>query len=121
KQETKDFYLSRVRAHKAADEIIQGTYWENGKGCAVGCTIHGNTHSSYEDELGIPRILAHLEDRIFEGLPNADAKEFPAQFLEAIPVGRDLNSVWKHFMIWLLVDESEGVVKYARKDSEREA
>lgn len=31
-------YLKRVRAHAKADEIVSGRYWENGKGCAVGCT-----------------------------------------------------------------------------------
>lgn len=35
-------YLRRVKAHYKADEIIKGTYWENGKGCAVGCTIEGS-------------------------------------------------------------------------------
>lgn len=40
KQSIKDEYLARVRAHKAADEIIKGVYWEKGKGCAVGCTVH---------------------------------------------------------------------------------
>lgn len=27
----KEKYLSRVRAHKRADEIIKGKYWEDGK------------------------------------------------------------------------------------------
>lgn len=34
-------YLARVKAHIKAGEVIKGKYWENGKGCAVGCTIHG--------------------------------------------------------------------------------
>ena len=62
KQSVKDFYIERVRAHAAADEIIHGKYWENGKGCAVGCTIHSRTHARYETELGIPLALARLED-----------------------------------------------------------
>lgn len=28
-------YLRRVRAHEKADEIVKGTYWQNGKGCAA--------------------------------------------------------------------------------------
>ncbi len=36
----KSKYLARVKAHEKADEIIKGTYWQGGKGCAVGCTIH---------------------------------------------------------------------------------
>lgn len=70
-------YLKRVRAHAKADEIVKGRYWEDGKGCAVGCTIHSSNHSAYETELGIPRILARLEDTLFENLPNVLAKTWP--------------------------------------------
>lgn len=72
KEEIKQKYLARIRAHAAADEIVKGTYWENWKGCAIGGTIHGKDHSFYESELGIPKVLGYLEDRIFEKLPNTD-------------------------------------------------
>ena len=111
----KDIYLSRVRAHQEADELIHGKYWENGKGCAVGCTIHGSQHAKYETLLGIPRVLAHLEDSLFESLPNGEAKVWPSRFLEAIPVGADLSRVLPKFLRWLLVDDADGVVKYAKR------
>ena len=101
-------YLNRVLAHRAADEIVQGTYWENGRGCAVGCTIHSSNHSAYEKELGIPRKLARLQDRIFEGLPLSEAKDFPQAFLDAIPVGADLNQVADKFIFWLLGGDQTG-------------
>ena len=81
KQEVKDKYVARVKAHAAADEIIKGSYWERGKGCAVGCTVHSNSHKAYEEELGIPMVLARLEDRIFEGMSNDKAMKFPLKFL----------------------------------------
>lgn len=109
----KEKYLTRLRLHRAQDEIIQGVYWENGKGCAVGCTIHASTHQAYEDELGISRIIATLEDRIFEGLPNILAKDFPIDFLEAVPVGVDIGIVFYQFMRWLLV-EVNGVIQYVQ-------
>ena len=28
--------LKEMRAHQKADEIVQGTYWSDGKGCAGG-------------------------------------------------------------------------------------
>ncbi len=31
----KEKYLTRVREHAAADQIVQGIYWENGMGCAA--------------------------------------------------------------------------------------
>ena len=116
KQEIKQKYLERVKEHFEADEIIKGKYWEKGKGCAVGCTIHENDHSKYEIELGIPEILAILEDGIFEDLPNERAKTWPIEFLDAIPIGVDLYEVWPKFAIWLLTDKDYGVVKYAKSE-----
>ena len=110
----KEKYITRVQEHYQADQIIKGQYWEDGKGCAVGCTIHSNYHKNYELELGIPKIIAHLQDRIFESLPNELAKEFPLQFLSAIKVGADLKNVWNLFMIWVLTDKEYGVMQYAK-------
>ena len=95
-------YLNRVRSHAKAGEIIKGKYWEDGKGCAIGCTIHSNKHSAYEIELGIPQVLAKLEDGIFEGLPLKQAKEWPGKFLKAIKPGTDLSKVSSKFLVWLL-------------------
>jgi hypothetical protein len=97
-------YLARVEGHAAADEIIKGRYWEAGKGCAVGCTVHGASHDDYERELGIPGMLAWLEDVIFEGLPNRRAKDWPLAFLSAIDPGKDLSRVGWQFLHWLLTE-----------------
>ena len=99
-------YLARVQAHREADELIKGQYWEDGKGCAVGCTIHGSKHARYEIELGIPQMLARLEDCIFEGLPNGNAKKWPERFLSAAQPGQDLSLVGWKFLHWLLTDET---------------
>ena len=98
-------YLARVLAHAKADEIIRGKYWEDGKGCAVGCTIHSPNHDAYETELGIPIALARLEDTLFEGQSNGKAKTFPARFLAAINPGADLSRVHWQFLHWLLTEE----------------
>jgi len=95
----KEKYLARVRAHAAADEIIHGKYWEDGKGCAVGCTIHSGNHAAYETELGIPQWLARVEDRLFEGMTNGTSMTWPIRFLEAIPVGADLQPIFIPFLI----------------------
>ena len=97
-------YLLRVAAHAEADEIVKGRYWEGGKGCAVGCTIHGEAHEDFERELGIPQMLAWLEDVIFEGLPNRLAKTWPERFLSSISPGRDLSRVGWQFLHWLLTE-----------------
>lgn len=118
-EKIKQKYLKRIKAHEKADEIEKGYYWENGKGCAVGCTIHSSDHNKYEKELGIPDCLAHLKDRLFEGLPNKKAKRFPRQFLEAIQPGVDLEPVKGKFFHWLLVDPVDGVITFTEKGSEQ--
>jgi hypothetical protein len=116
----KNKYLERVLAHQKADEIVQGIYWENGKGCAVGCTIEGSDHLMYEKKLGIPSGIAYLEDTIFEGLSNTKAKLFPSQFLKAIPVGSDLSLVTAKFVIWQFEDKKHGLknIKEIQEDEE---
>jgi hypothetical protein len=94
--EVKNKYVNRVKLHAEADEIVQGTGWENGKGCAIGCTLESFDHSAYPTELGLPEWLARLEDTLFEGMENKEAMKFPVKFLESISVGVDLEPVkWK--------------------------
>lgn len=103
---TKPEIIAQLQAHADADEIIQCQYWENGKGCAVGCTIHSDDHAEYEPRFGIPQMLARLEDCIFEGLPNGAAKNWPIRFMTAINPGSDLSLVGWQFLHWLLTDRT---------------
>ena len=98
--------LSQLQEHAAADQIVKGQYWQDGKGCAVGCTIHSSDHMEYEARFGIPVMLARLEDCIFEGLPNDAAKTWPVRFMSAIEPGIDLSTVGWKFLHWLLTDET---------------
>ena len=106
----KEFYLARVKAHRAADELEKGVYWENGRGCAIGCTLHSDSHGDYELRLGIPRALAVIEETIFEALATRDAKDWPVRFLESIPVGADLSGVVFGLMDWMLSDAASGLM-----------
>ena len=117
-QVTKDLFLSHIRRHAELDHITQGQYGTFGeadfRGCAVGCSLESvgrligadtfnvSTHAAYETYLGLPRILARLEDRIFEGLSQEDAKAWPLQFSDAIQPGADLSGVWSLFAPWML-------------------
>jgi len=98
--------LAQLETHAAADQIVKGQYWQDGKGCAIGCTIHSNDHMEYEARFGIPVMLARLEDCIFEGLPNDAAKTWPIRFMSAIEPGIDLSTVGWKFLHWLLTDET---------------
>ncbi len=135
KQEIKDAKIADLKKHRELDNLMQKSYFDRDKqkGCAVTCTMFSpedfkslkvNTsdiHGRYETQLGIPRIIARLEDRVFEGMPIDAAKEWPLTFIEAVPVGVNLENVWRKFMIWLLIDDTAGVIKFAKKEDSRQA
>ncbi|MGH7750074.1 MAG: hypothetical protein ACREQ5_35705, partial [Candidatus Dormibacteria bacterium] len=98
--------LAQLEAHRAADQIVKGLYWEAGKGCAVGCTVHGSDHVLYEPMFGVPQMLARLEDTIFEGLPADLAMAWPIRFMSAIREGADLSLVGWQFLNWMLTDQT---------------
>jgi hypothetical protein len=88
--------LAEMAEHRAADVLVQGVYWENGRGCAVGCLTNdpAGGHAQYPVRWGIPEKLAWLEDGIFENLPLEDALVWPERFLAAIEPGADLSGVY---------------------------
>ena len=115
--------LAELREHVAADKLVSGLYWENGKGCAVGCTLHSyakvigdrkikyGDHSIYDRFLGEGgHMLGRLEDCIFEGMINKDAQDWPERFLvsalKSIERGATLKFVGWKFLHWLLTDET---------------
>ena len=98
----KDIYISRIKAHMEADEIVQGTGWDGKKGCAVGCTLDNYNVSRYPIEIGIPKWLGKVQDTIHEGLTVYLSKKWPLNFLESIPVGVDLEQVKNPFLIMVL-------------------
>ncbi len=118
-QELKDFVLNQLAIHREADKLVKGDYWNDGKGCAVGCTleavrlhngkfsdgINHRSHALYESELGIPIIIAKLEDRFFESLPNGESQNWPERFTNTIAPGSNLAMVWPKFAYWLLTEE----------------
>ena len=92
-------------AHQKADELIRGTYWDDGKGCAIGCTVHSSEHKAYETELGMPEWFARLEDAIFEGMSHKASCRFPMRLLSAIPVGfAEWDRLYHKFCAYILRD-----------------
>jgi hypothetical protein len=87
--------LAELAAHREADQIVQGDYWTDGRGCAVGRLTHDpdGGHDQYPIRWGIPKQLACLEDRVFEGLPESEARLWPERVMAAIPVGVDLDAL----------------------------
>jgi hypothetical protein len=112
--ELKAATLAEMAAHREADELARGTYWEaaEGYGCAVGCLTHDpeGGHEQYPIRWGIPLELAWLEDILFENLPVEDAMAWPERFLAAIEPGVDLSGVYGAWSVWLMLDPDHGNV-----------
>src|ERR1700735_2201342 len=117
KSSIKKKYVARVDKHRRLDQIEKGHYWEDGKGCLVGCSIHGDNHVKFETELGIPQVLARIADRCFEGSSNKFAMELPGRFMRAAKPGADLSKVIDHLMLWIV----ESVAKYNKSEAAKKA
>ena len=135
--ELKAAFLAEITKHEVQDMFIKGTYGQmNGdfKGCAIGCSLHslnvlqGKTgaaladltdhHERYPAELGWPLWLAHLEDIIFENLPDDLATTWPRRIAEAVPVGTVVaDIVLAKILRWMLADPEFGV-RFATDDEE---
>ena len=134
-------FVGHVEAHREADRVMQGNYGTlvDGKwrGCAVACSLRSldeisgvastdsmreyGSHSDLAERLGIPLVLARLEDRIFEGLPIEWAKHWPTRFAKAIPIGADLSLVWPKFALALLTDPEMGVIGFTKREQAKAA
>lgn len=94
-------------AHAAADEYIAGSYqWEDGTGCAIGCTIRDaitlgilpvdtppNDHHKLAAATGVPLKVWRWCDHIFEGLPPDEWPDWTPRFLRAIRPDADYSDL----------------------------
>jgi len=101
---------ARIAAHRAADEIVQGTGWRGGQGCAVGCSLDRYDHREYARVLGVPIQIAHVIDTIHEGLPLPMALDWPGRIASALTPGTVTTHAWSRWVIWLLREECQSSV-----------
>lgn len=104
-REVKKDILDQLQDHYEHDEIEQGYYWQDGKGCAIGCTIYSDDHMLYEPCFGIPVALAYIEDELFESLSNEKSKDWPIAFMSAITPGQDLSMVSWRLLYWIFTQD----------------
>jgi hypothetical protein len=69
-------------------------------------------YDNWPVSLGIPKRIACIRDAIFEELSYTEQVDFLLTFSQAIPVGVDLDNVWRKFIIWILTDPTNGVSQY---------
>lgn len=100
----KDKIVSQMAEHRRLEQLIQGTGWEDGKGCMIGCALHSYDHSKLPEAIGVPESVGHLVDAIFEGLPPGEAEQFSDDFWSAVKTGSNLSQVADKFSLWILKD-----------------
>jgi hypothetical protein len=111
--------VREMKRHAKLDMLAQGAMGDNDKGCTAACAIHSLTgewaydHSQLAELLNVPEVLTRLFDRIFEGLSADEAREFSQAWPKAIRAGADLSLVWPKLAVWLLVDPTHGVIRFA--------
>ena len=96
-QKLKDLAVDTAIQHREADKLVKGTYWENGKGCAIGCWAQGATspHQAVAEKYYLPVELLYIVDGLFEQLPDEDSQKWPQQFAEAIKACADYGQAVK--------------------------
>ena len=125
--ERKQEIIKIAKEHRAADRFIQGQ-WLNGKvkgkysGCFMGCMTQEDSSDSLNqasEEFDIPLWLVHVAEKIFEGLPQEEAVEFPVQLLEAQPCRLNSDKAYKKFMYTMLMDKDMGQITFTKKGTDQ--
>jgi hypothetical protein len=93
----KETWIKEMQHHQDVDSLVQGKWFENGKGCFFGCAMQTDEDALEKaaEAMGLPFWIVELAEAIFEGLEREEALKFPVEFLKAIPVDTDLEIV-KH-------------------------
>lgn len=126
--------VAEMADHARLDQLVQGDYLrQDGKGCAVGCTISGRLlaelgtvealeehvresggwHETWAQATGLPAWLGGLDDMVFEGLTVEQSKAWPVRLLDAVPVGVDLSPVRDLIIRDVVMDPGRGAVACA--------
>jgi len=90
-------------AHHAADEVVAGIYWTGGRGCFIGCAVHGQDPSPLIEETDIPLVWIRTAEAIFEGLARMYGPERSRDFFRDVTKagvvdGKDYSKFHWRFM-----------------------
>ena len=125
--ELKKELIEILKHHRELDAYIQGQWLDvdsgkiegNGfRGCFYGCTMQTAEEPilKFSEKYFIDLGIVSISEKIFEGLPINQAKLFPLDLIEAIPVGLDLNIVKSKWNVVLLTDQ----LRFVGEGSEQE-
>ena len=119
-QELKNEVLADLKKHQEMDDFIQGSWLQNEtndagefKGCFYGCTMQTKNDpiEAFSDKYNIDLWYCYLTEKIFEGLPKDEARFFPYQSIEKIPLNFDFNIFKSEFFKALLTKQKEWITE----------
>jgi len=87
-QEVKAQMVNEAILHREQDLFIKGSFWDGRKGSSVGCFVktQDNPNRELSKITGMPEWTHHLQDSIFQGLPNSTRPYWSERFFKAAPV-----------------------------------
>ena len=99
---TKAKLVEGLKHHHHLDQIQQGDWFDpdTNKGCHIGCCgdvfnlpPQQDNFTQLAQVLDVPEWFLRLQEKIFEGLPQSQAKQFSLDVVQAIPTDYDLNQI----------------------------
>lgn len=111
----KSAVLERLREHRRLDQLIQGTYFANGRGCQLGCLTHmtgkgsADMAEAIERMFGIPQPVGYWLEGMFEGLNRYLCGWWATKSVESMPVGANLGGAIQELISWSLAKGSLGI------------
>lgn len=108
----KDELIRRLKQHVATGTVLAGSAiaWNGTSGSLSGCLAHAADLHKFEEEVGLPRGIGALVDRLdaFVDPPDARQYEEPLHWLIEIQPGADLASVPACLLLWMFEDSRTG-------------
>ncbi|GEM_PF-2345839 len=114
--EIKKQFILRLKDSVKTGRLKKGIGWTGSEGCAIGCTLYKYNSQAFETELGIPAVLARLEDYYYENLDAPLFEDWPVRFLDAIEPGADLSLAALNFFYSEMTNLTEKIQMRERNE-----
>ncbi|MEM7181477.1 MAG: hypothetical protein AAF518_11235 [Spirochaetota bacterium] len=99
--------LEKLKLWSQGSDVLQHYFHhlQEGKSSAIGCLTQSNEIEEIAEQYGIPLQLAGMQHHIYHNAKLEYAVTFAHKFFESIPVGVDLDPIWKKYFLWVLVED----------------
>jgi hypothetical protein len=91
-------------------------FWSRHQWCdpRQNCQIPDCTHEFYAKEIGVPAEVAYAERGFFLGVSKSYISSWGRRFIDSVPVGVELDTVWKEIALHVLANNQDGMINFAQ-------